>query len=81
MDPDVYRSEPFTKQFEEELVLQCVEKLLMIDRKIANGQLESYIKRTIETFTAVWAEEAKYYVHPATLLASGHKAIRERHIE
>ena len=81
MDPDIYRIEPFIKQFEEELVLQCVEKLLMIDREIVNGQLETYHERTIDTFTAVWVEEAKYYEHPDTLLASGHKAIRERHIE
>ncbi len=32
------------------------------------------------TFISVWAEDAEYYEHPATLLAKGVQEIRDRHV-
>lgn len=44
-------------------------------------QLEAYNARDIEAFMLWWAEDCQYYAFPDTLLASGAKAIRERHVE
>jgi hypothetical protein len=43
-------------------------------------QLDAYNARDIDAFMACWAEDAQYYEHPDTLLASGKAEIRERHI-
>src|SRR4051812_15021929 len=47
---------------------------------IVQSQLEAYNARDIEAFMATWSAEAQYFSHPATLLAEGAAAIRERHI-
>lgn len=44
-------------------------------------QLEAYNARDIDAFMQWWAEDCQYYAFPATLLADGAAAIRERHIE
>lgn len=58
------------------------------DRKVmsaaANGavvqrQLDAYNAKDIEAFMACWAQDAKIYAHPDTLLADGAAAIRARH--
>ena len=43
-------------------------------------QLDAYNRKDIEAFMSLWAEDAQYYAHPDTLLASGAAAIRERHV-
>ncbi len=47
---------------------------------VAQAQLDAYNARDIDAFMACWADDAQYYAHPATLLASGAAEIRERHI-
>jgi hypothetical protein len=44
-------------------------------------QLEAYNARDIDAFMPWWAEDCEYYAFPATLLAQGAAAIRERHVE
>jgi len=48
--------------------------------EVVQQQLDAYNARDIDAFMAFWAEDAQYYEHPDTLLASGKAAIRERHI-
>jgi hypothetical protein len=47
---------------------------------VAQAQLDAYNTRDIDAFMACWADDAQYFAHPATLLASGVAAIRERHV-
>ncbi|ANJ96113.1 nuclear transport factor 2 family protein [Serratia plymuthica] len=47
---------------------------------VVQQQLDAYNARDIDAFMAYWAEDAQYYEHPDTLLASGKAEIRERHI-
>lgn len=47
---------------------------------VVQQQLDAYNARDIDAFMACWAEDAQYYEHPDTLLASGKAEIRERHI-
>ncbi|ANS42731.1 nuclear transport factor 2 family protein [Serratia inhibens] len=48
--------------------------------EVVQQQLDAYNARDIDAFMAYWAEDAQYYEHPDTLLASGKAEIRERHI-
>lgn len=48
--------------------------------EVVQQQLDAYNARDIDAFMAHWAEDAQYYEHPDTLLASGKAEIRERHI-
>jgi hypothetical protein len=48
--------------------------------RIVQRQLDAYNGRDIDGFMAVWAADAQYFEHPATLLASGAAEIRARHI-
>ena len=43
-------------------------------------QLDAYNARDIDAFMLCWAPDAQYFQHPATLLASGAAAIRDRHV-
>jgi hypothetical protein len=47
---------------------------------VVRRQLDAYNARDIEAFMACWAEDARYYEHPAKLLASGAAEIRARHV-
>ena len=47
---------------------------------VVQRQLDAYNARDIDAFTAMWADDAQYFEHPLTLLASGAAAIRERHV-
>lgn len=47
---------------------------------VVQGQLDAYNARDMEAFMAFWADDAQYFEHPATLLASGAAEIRDRHI-
>ncbi|MDR3429624.1 nuclear transport factor 2 family protein [Silvimonas sp.] len=47
--------------------------------EIVGGQLAAYNARDIDAFMAYWHDDALYYEHPATLLAEGAAAIRQRH--
>lgn len=47
---------------------------------VVQQQLDAYNARDIDAFMACWADDAQYYEHPDTLLASGKAAIRERHL-
>ncbi|HEJ9094702.1 nuclear transport factor 2 family protein [Serratia odorifera] len=47
---------------------------------VVQRQLDAYNARDIEAFMACWAEDALYYQHPDTLLASGKAEIRQRHV-
>ena len=44
-------------------------------------QLEAYNARDIEAFMVNWADDARVFLFPETLLASGADQIRARHIE
>lgn len=46
---------------------------------IVQRQLDAYNAKDIDAFMACWAEDAKIYAHPDTLLADGAAAIRARH--
>lgn len=48
--------------------------------QVIQQQLDAYNGRDIDAFMACWAEDAMYYEHPDTLLASGKGEIRARHI-
>lgn len=47
---------------------------------LAQGQLDAYNAKNIDTFMTFWAEDAAVYEHPDKLLAQGHAQIRERHV-
>jgi hypothetical protein len=47
---------------------------------IVQSQLDAYNARDIHAFMKWWAEDARYFEHPSTLLASGAAQIRERHL-
>jgi hypothetical protein len=46
---------------------------------IVQCQLDAYNAKDIDAFMACWAQDAKIYAHPDTLLADGAAAIRARH--
>ncbi len=48
--------------------------------KVIQIQLDAYNAHDIEAFMAMWAEDALYFEHPSTLLASGAAEIRARHV-
>ncbi|MEQ1887980.1 MAG: nuclear transport factor 2 family protein [Alphaproteobacteria bacterium] len=48
--------------------------------QVIQKQLDAYNAHDIEAFMAMWAGDALYFEHPATLLASGAEAIRARHV-
>ena len=48
--------------------------------QVIQKQLNAYNAHDIEGFMALWAEDALYFEHPSTLLASGAEAIRARHV-
>ncbi|MBI3716062.1 MAG: nuclear transport factor 2 family protein [Betaproteobacteria bacterium] len=47
---------------------------------VAQGQLDAYNERDIDTFMSYWADNAQVFEFPDRLLASGAAQIRERHI-
>ena len=47
---------------------------------VAQGQLDAYNARDIDTFMTFWDEGAQVFEHPATLLAEGAVQIRARHL-
>ena len=47
---------------------------------IVQSQLDAYNARDIHAFMKWWADDARYFEHPSTLLASGAGQIRERHL-
>ncbi|MBB6254244.1 nuclear transport factor 2 family protein [Nitrospirillum iridis] len=48
--------------------------------QVVDGQLRAYNAKDVDAFMAYWAEDARVYQHPDTLLASGAAEIRARHI-
>ncbi len=46
---------------------------------VVKKQLDAYNAKDLEVFMSVWAEDAQCFAHPATLMANGAAAIRERH--
>ncbi|MDE1148144.1 MAG: nuclear transport factor 2 family protein [Azospirillaceae bacterium] len=48
--------------------------------QVADGQLQAYNAKDIDTFMTYWATDARIYQHPDTLLASGAAEIRARHV-
>ncbi|WP_044563827.1 nuclear transport factor 2 family protein [Azospirillum sp. B4] len=48
--------------------------------QVVDGQLRAYNAKDIDAFMAFWAEDARIYQHPDTLLASGAADIRARHV-
>jgi hypothetical protein len=48
---------------------------------VIQRQLDAYNARDIDAFMAAWADDARYYEHPAKLLAGNAAEIRSRHIE
>lgn len=45
---------------------------------LVQKQLDAYNARDLETLLAIYADDAEMYAHPATLLARGATALRER---
>jgi len=45
---------------------------------VVQQQLDAYNRRDVDAWLATYAEDARQYEHPATLLASGHAEIRAR---
>ena len=45
---------------------------------VVQRQLDAYNSRDIDALLAVYADDAQMFEHPATLLASGSAALRER---
>ncbi|WP_223827174.1 nuclear transport factor 2 family protein [Undibacterium oligocarboniphilum] len=56
-----------------------MESLMRSPGETVACQLDAYNAKQLEHFISCWAEDAEYYAHPATLLAKGRAAIRERH--
>ncbi|MEE3625331.1 nuclear transport factor 2 family protein [Nitrospirillum sp. BR 11752] len=48
--------------------------------QVVDGQLRAYNAKDIDGFMAFWADDARLYQHPDTLLASGAAEIRARHV-
>lgn len=51
----------------------------MTPEQVVQRQLDLYNARDLDPFMALWADDARVFEHPATLLADGAAAIRERH--
>ena len=45
---------------------------------VVQRQLDAYNARDLDALVATYAPDARQYVHPATLVATGHDAIRAR---
>jgi hypothetical protein len=45
---------------------------------VVQRQLDAYNARDVDALLATYAPDARQYEHPATLLASGHEAMRDR---
>ncbi len=45
---------------------------------VVQHQLDAYNARDLDTLLAIYADDAQMFEHPATLLASGSAALRER---
>ncbi|WP_443750604.1 nuclear transport factor 2 family protein [Asticcacaulis solisilvae] len=48
---------------------------------VVEAQLNAYNAKDIDAFMQCWADDARFYAHPDTLLCEGHAAIRARHVE
>lgn len=46
--------------------------------EVVQRQLDAYNARDVDTLLAIYADDAQMFEHPATLLASGSTALRER---
>lgn len=46
---------------------------------VAQQQLDAYNARDIEAFMATYADDARIFEHPSTLLVEGAAAVRERY--
>ncbi len=53
----------------------------MTPSDVVKAQLDAYNARDIDAFMQHWADEARMYAHPDTLLCEGQAAIRARHAE
>lgn len=47
-------------------------------QQVVQAQLDAYNARDIDALLATYAADASMYLYPATLVAQGHAAIRER---
>ena len=54
--------------------------LLMSPEAVVQRQLEAYNSRDIEALLAIYANDAQTFEHPATLLATGSAALRDRFV-
>ncbi|MGC5703206.1 nuclear transport factor 2 family protein [Pseudomonas sp. NFXW11] len=46
--------------------------------EVVEAQLQAYNRKDLDAWLATYAEDARQYEHPATLLAKGHDEIRAR---
>ncbi len=53
----------------------------MTPSDVVKAQLDAYNGRDIDAFMRYWADDARMYAHPDTLLCEGHAAIRARHAD
>jgi hypothetical protein len=51
---------------------------LLDPESVVQRQLDAYNARDIDALLAIYADDAQMFEHPATLLASGSAALRER---
>jgi hypothetical protein len=51
---------------------------LLSPEAVVQRQLDAYNSRDIDALLAIYADDAQMFEHPATLLASGSAALRER---
>lgn len=50
-------------------------------QEVVGRQLEAYNNKDIDGFMACWADDAQIFAWPSTLVATGSKEIRSRHLE
>lgn len=53
---------------------------LLSPEAVVQRQLDAYNSRDIDALLAIYADNAQMFEHPATLLASGSAALRERFV-
>jgi len=51
---------------------------MQTSEQVVAAQLDAYNRKDLDALLACYADDASMYVYPATLVASGHAALRER---
>lgn len=51
---------------------------MLSPEQVVQAQLDAYNRKDLDALLACYAADARMYVYPATLVAEGHEALRER---